>query len=277
MFRRQPGDDDTMQTQRSASLLRRVDLGAWARRFASPTRRPTDALNVIDHRDAGAYRWYAAAALPMLVPARAFPLWGGRWRRSLAGERWCETLLVVRYPSHRVFMLMVTSPYYLLANRLRTRAVSRFELGFTEPLLAGRAIRGTEHVLGVHFDAADPRAALTAMQDALGAELGPAPPPPAPPPARRPPRGAARAALRYASAVYAPLDFLRDPRPDDPNPLRYASTALFALDAPERADALLADGRIARLLDIAPGASVQLYRRTGLREYLPGLGRSRRA
>ena len=64
------------------------------------------------------------------------------------------------------------------------------------------------------------------------------------------------------------LSFLEDLDPNDPNPLTYKETALFAVDSPEVALQRLDAAVVQRVHAIAPGAVIQLYRRLGVRELL---------
>lgn len=78
--------------------------------------------------------------------------------------------------------------------------------------------------------------------------------------------------VRYASVEFATFDFIRAPRPNDPNPLPYPGTVLLECADPER---LARDGDAVKAQIAALGAPAvaHLYRRSDHREFVPRIRR----
>lgn len=181
----------------------------------TPVQRPTDVLNLIDYADRHYYRWYGAFVMPTIYGVGGSLRWGGHHRESIVGEPLADTLLVVRYPTHRHFIFMTVNPYYALINRLRERGVARFAAAFTRVVVADQNLNEERRLVGVHFTAPEPATVVDALASS---------------PALR----AAGLELAYASAQFAAFDFLRAPKPNDPNPLPFPATALFRCADVER-------------------------------------------
>jgi uncharacterized protein (DUF1330 family) len=209
-------------------------------------------LNLIDYADRRAYRWYGVCVVPTIYGVGGSIRWGGEHHEALLGEPLAHTLLVVRYPTHRHFLLMTVNPYYALINRLRVRGVARFAASFTRVLVPDGGLRQSPWLLGVHFTAPEPEQTLTAL-------------------AGDGPLRAAGCLLRYASREFATFDFLRNPAINDPNPLPYATTALFHCPDP---DALCAARRdVADQLTALGIPVAHVYRRAARRDFVPRLAR----
>jgi len=219
----------------------------------APAHRPTDVLNLIDYADRHYYRWYGALVAPTIYGVGGSLRWGGEHREALVGEPLAHTLLVVRYPTHRHFIFMTVNPYYALINRLRERGVARFAAAFTRVLVPDANLHASRWLVGAHFTAPDPSAVI----DALAAS---------------PPLRAAGLALAYASVEFASFDFLRAPKPHDPNPLPFTATALFRCDDVARLRASRAAVR-AQLEQLGVPVAAHLYERLRRSEIVPRLRR----
>jgi uncharacterized protein (DUF1330 family) len=234
------------------SAIRRFDLAAFVALWRKELPRPVDVPNLIERSadGGGAYRWYALLVLPVLLVLGARLLWAGRVEKVVAGEAQAEELLVVRYRSHRRFLLMVTSPYYLLINPLRERAVAKFQAAFARPSLAAeqetapaRGLRRYPVLYGLHMPAAVEPAAEERVAGALGGTVV------------------------YRSEQVATIDFLRDPSRSDPHPLALPRIALLAA-----AGALDDSATAAAVAALPEGAALHRYGRMSATALL--LGRS---
>jgi uncharacterized protein (DUF1330 family) len=227
-------------------MILRLRPAAVAALYREPLPGPVDVLNLIHLRRPASYRAYGAMVSPLLALVGASLRWAGRHEAALHGPVPAETLLVMRYPSHRRFIWMTLNPYYLLINRLRERGVERFEASFTRASNPGRGLHRVRRLLAVHYRAADPDAAEASVAALLEPHLG---------------------APVYASRSVASLGAIaQPPRPTDPNPLTLPQVAFFAIDD---------DGSLpGEVLDALGGtveeAAVHVYRRESVREMLTG-------
>ena len=88
---------------------------------------------------AEAYQRYAALVLPMVGEVGGKLLWRGSVKHVVIGpasEEWDEALLV-RYPSRRAFLAMVSRPDYLRAAGHRSAALADSRLIATVPITGG--------------------------------------------------------------------------------------------------------------------------------------------
>ncbi|HYF28316.1 MAG TPA: hypothetical protein VD931_21415 [Baekduia sp.] len=215
---------------------------------------PLDVINLITTARFDRYQWYGVLVMPVMAAVGGRVRWMGRFERSVHGERQADKLLVVRYPSHRRFLVMTMNPYYWAINRLREAGVRRFEASFTHPSQDDPALHRHKLLLGVHFEAADPGAASVVREivEAAGAELV------------------------YATRRVADLDVLARPRDTDPGPLRLGQLALFAPAGDTPSDAELA-ALAARVAEVTDDCAVQVYRREARSAYRPSLRPARPA
>src|SRR5581483_3409102 len=133
------------------TMRTRIDANAYKALWRRDLPRPIDVPNLIDPQPGTrAYAAYGLLVTPVLLLIGTKVLWGGRHVRALAGEPQAGELLIVRYRSHRRFLGMVASPYYQLINRLRERAVARFQAGFADGHGTGAALPRARHVMALH-------------------------------------------------------------------------------------------------------------------------------
>jgi uncharacterized protein (DUF1330 family) len=211
----------------------RIDPAAVARLARSDLPRPLDVLNLIHLADARSYARYGLAVIPAMLTVGAKLRWMGTHTRALIGEPQAESLLIVRYPSHRRMLVMTLNPYYLVINRLRERGVRAFEAAFTHPHFERAPLHSERSLLMAHFNSPT---TLDHVRAAIEPQVGP---------------------LVYASYEVASASYLRGRRPTDPNPLTYRNLACFAASAESDFDTPpLGD------------ASLQLYQRASPRKLL---------
>jgi uncharacterized protein (DUF1330 family) len=200
---------------------------------------PVDVLNLLRIEHLESYRWYGMLVAPPLAVVGGGPIWMGRLEQALTGEAPADKLLVVRYPSHRRFLAMTLSPYYLAINPLREHGVQRFQAAFTHASVTAPGLRRRRRVVGVHFDGE-----LEPLREAGEARVGP---------------------LVYASRETAPIGrILRSPRATDPNPPGRDGFAMFEADEAPSSTALAA------LEEATTGCEIALYRREPVAAYRPG-------
>jgi uncharacterized protein (DUF1330 family) len=226
-------------------LMTRLRPGSLIRLFRRDLPRPVDVLNLLTIGDLESYRWYGLLVTPLLHAAGGSVRWAGRRTAHLHGPEVADRLLVVRYPSHRVWLAMIANPYYFAINRLRERGVTRFQASFTSPRSLS-AFGRRALLLVVHFNA---RAedALERIHGAVAVHGGD---------------------LVYAAREVSPIDFVDELRPTDPHPLELKRVAFFAFDAPalERARAT---GLVRDVSACADACAIQVYEREPLLDHVP--------
>src|SRR5512135_1035948 len=111
-----------------------IDWNELRRVFLRPTWTPTDCPNFLVYEDKNEYRKYALGITPLLALGGARVRWMGERLETLRGDSPCDTLMIVRYKSHRAMMAMILLPYYQIINRYRIRGTRRLQLSFTEPV-----------------------------------------------------------------------------------------------------------------------------------------------
>lgn len=217
-----------------------------ARLWRADVPAPVDVLNLIRIDRLESYRWYGVLVAPPLAILRAGPIWMGRLDQALVGEAPADKLLLVRYPSHRHFLAMVLSPYYLAINPLRERGVEAFQASFTHASVSAPGLGRERRVVGVHFDG--PLDAVRGVGEDL---VGP---------------------LVYASRETQRMDsLLRSARPADPRPLSRSGFALFA------GSAIPSQATLAAIQDATDGCEIALYAREPAAAYRPGAPSAPRA
>lgn len=223
------------------AMYRRINWRSWLELYRRELPSPLVVLNLIDYRDREPYRWYGVFVLPAIYAVGGAVQWAGEWRESLIGERQGEALLLVRYPSQRRFLLMVTNPYYAAINRFREKADAWFEASFTRASGDPEQLRRQRQLLIVHCDDEHQAQQAEGLLSAAGAERV------------------------YAVREAATLGMFKEYEPSDPHPLRKKHALFFA---PGALGAALPEP-LRRALEQIPGLSLQLYHRQKRREALP--------
>lgn len=211
-----------------------------------PSAEPMYVLNIINYKNFSLYRWYGLAVLPILKLVGGNIEWAGHPAAVLHGEAQCQSLLVVRYPTHQAFIRMIVNPYYAAINKLREKGVRSFEGAFSEGVSGhGKALHGEKQLLALHFNADEP-GAVFAKAEALLAPEG------------------ARPVLSLSQ--YLALDLMPRPKPSDPNPLTYQRNMFFVIDR-------VSDGlkqAVKALVSELDDCSLAVYQRSSEKAFLPG-------
>ncbi len=210
---------------------------------------PVDVVNLIstDPKRFSSYRWYGLLVMPALLLAGGQVLWMSRFERALSGEQQADKLLLVRYPSHRRFLLMTLNPYYFAINVLREAGVRRFEASFTNATRSEPKLMSHRQLIGVHFASREGRDGLAALEEAMAS---------------------AGCKLVYATSAVASMEILDPPLETDPNPLGFAELAMFAPSDGELPDDELPD-LTARIEELTERCAVAVYRRESPQAYRP--------
>ncbi len=229
------------------SFLQKIDPAELLRLAREPGPKPVDVLNLIQFSNRNQYKIYGLLVSPFLYGVGGSIRWSGKHALAIAGTPPAEDLLVVRYPSIRHFLFMALSPYYMaIANPFRARGVRHFEASFTVPHETG-ALKSSRTLAGIHFNGGS----LPQIKDILESASG---------------------KFAYSSREHSPCSFIREFAPTDPNPLAFKETALFSFEGVEAAKRSLSDKVLERIGSATRDFSLQIYEKTPLREYLPGLG-----
>ncbi|MFC1948220.1 hypothetical protein ACFLXY_09915 [Chloroflexota bacterium] len=102
---------------------------------------PVDALNLVSFLNAIRYRWYGLLLSPLVLLRGGRPVFVGAYEKSLVGEKTFDELVIIRYPSLRTFVRIVTGSFYSRLNRLRGKCVHYFEFSFTSSLRESSELR----------------------------------------------------------------------------------------------------------------------------------------
>ena len=224
-------------------MLGRVNLKRLLALWREPGPRPVDVINLITMRESRWYRVYGFFVVPMIYVLGGSIPWAARHAGSIHGDPQATELLVVRYPSIARFLWMTTNPFYLLINLFRESGVERFQASFCQMDRAER-ITGHPWTVAVHWNGERDEAMREALE-VLGGDLF------------------------YRCREHSALDFLREYRPTDPNPLRYKALALIAFDDPDAARSAFSEQALERLGSIADELCVQRYDEFDWRERPP--------
>lgn len=225
---------------------KKYGMGRISELMSLPSAEPMYVPNIINYADFKYYRWYSLTILPILKLAGGHVEWAGHPIEMIHGSAQCQSLLVVRYPSHRHFIRMIVNPYYAAINKLREKGVAKFEGAFSEGVSGhGRELKGKPKLLVLHFNADEPKTAFEqaeAMLKKSGAEP------------------------LLSLSQYLALDLMPRPKPTDPNPLTYKQNMFFAVG--EVSDELRASINVltADLGDCLVG----VYKRSSEKSFLPG-------
>lgn len=226
-----------------------MDFGAIADLYRRDVPAPVDVLNLIHFKDRDAYSWYGVLVAPALRLVGGKLGWIGRHVASLHGESRAEELLVVRYPSHRRFLWMAMSPYYItVANPVRVKGVRQFEASFTYSGEAFSELRHSEWVLVVHFNATDRESSLGAIKQRLGDAGG---------------------QLVYDSYETSEITITKRPTRTGTNPLVFKSTAMFRFADEVSCRASVNEKVIKQVRDACDDVSIQLYHRSNPNDLIP--------
>jgi len=218
-------------------------LRALTKLYRSKLPEPIDVPNLLTYANEEAYRWYGLMVSPVLALNGGRLRWAGSHVDTLHGERLCDSLLIVRYPSHRHFVRMVLTPYYMLvANPIRERAVARFEASFTHAEALFPELTHDRVLLAFGHDDDAPEIEASLIE-----------------------AGGRRAyATRVVSKILGPPR-----RRADAHPLHFSRLSLWAFDDQTAARDALTPELTSQLEAAGPNASLALFRRKTRAEMLP--------
>jgi uncharacterized protein (DUF1330 family) len=234
----------------STALRERIDYAAMQALIDQDVTGPIDALNLVDFADERSYRWYGLMLGPVMLLRGARPVWVGVHHRALLGDKQGDEIVIVRYPSHRSVLRIMTTRYYSVLNRIRERGVRRLGFSLTTAYLGIGAIKRGGFNLVVQFNAsADAgHSAVAGIRSILESDA---------------------VRLVYASRETMPLDAFRHLEPSDPNPTRFKEMAIFSF-VDEHAVMESVDGQTRRELEKTAGElSLQVYRGPTIWEAMP--------
>jgi len=103
----------------------------------NPSEGPVVMLNLLKFKKEGgreAYFHYIKESGPFAEEIGAKVLYIGRPNELLYGEEQWDLLLLIHYPSRKVFLEMINNPGYLKAHELREEGTERAVLYATDPI-----------------------------------------------------------------------------------------------------------------------------------------------
>ncbi|UCD08532.1 MAG: hypothetical protein JSU79_09245 [Dehalococcoidales bacterium] len=211
---------------------------------------PVDTLNLVSFSNAVRYRWYGFLLSPLILLGGGRPLFDGEYLRSLVGEKTFDELIIIRYPSLRTFVRIVTGRLYSLLNRLRAKGVHYFEFSFTSPLRESSELRNKGHRLVILFNYQE--GTFGNVLDKITNILGKYP-----------------VIQLYASKKIGVIPFQGMTVFSDPNPSQYEGTVIFSIleDKPE--GFTLEEEVITDLKAVTTNLSVDIYRSLSMWESIP--------
>ena len=238
-----------MKTKKT-SLAARIDEQAMEALLNQGVSGPVDALNLVNFADERSYRWYGLLLAPVMLALGARPVWVAVHQQVLLGDKRADEIVIVRYPSHRTVLRIITTPYYAAVNRLRERGVRRLEFSLTTRHYGTGAIERRGAHLVAHFN---PRAdtgdsAFDSVRSILESDT---------------------ARLVYASREAMPMDIFLRLEPSDPNPTKYKETAIFSLADVQSVIDRCDVGTRRALEGVTNGISLQVYRGLSNWEAMP--------
>lgn len=213
-------EPDTETSYRDFLTFYRQDLPA-----------PLHMLNLSWFESRRIYRLYGVVVQWFLRAFGADIRWTGHPVSVYRGPQQAEQLVIVEYPTHRRFVLMVANPLYRLINVVREKGRGeRYEMSPTYSPEHDVDLWPNEYLLGVHFNG---------DEEALGG---------------------VKAALDTPDLtfVYSAYEVAEPPGED---PLTFTRIALFAASGPDETEHLVTEEVLAALADACDGYRLHLYER----------------
>ncbi|UCC17549.1 MAG: hypothetical protein JSU58_03095 [Dehalococcoidales bacterium] len=211
---------------------------------------PVDALNLVSFLNAVRYRWYGLLLSPMVLLRGGRQLFVGEYVRSLVGEKIFDELVIIRYPSLRTFVRIVTGRFYSLLNRLRAKSVHYFEFSFTSPLRESSELRKKGHWLIVLFNYQE--GTFGNVLDKITNILGKYP-----------------VIQLYVSRKIGVIPFQGMTVFSDPNPCQYEGIVIFSILEDDQERLILEKNTVDDLRSVTIDLSVDIYRSIGISESMP--------
>jgi hypothetical protein len=224
------------------SMYQRISWPKWLEMYRRKLPEPLEVLNLIDYGEREQFLWYAMFVGPPILAIGGSLQWAGEWQASLLGKRQSEALLLLRYPNHRRFLLMVTNPYYALINLFRQNGEAQFQASFTDPEGDPKALRRQKQLLVAHCDNASQAEIVERLLEKAGA------------------------VPVYRVHEAAAFEIFREFSASDPNPLKKKWVVFFE---PGRLADGLTDALEKQLKSKVRGLSLQRYGRLSRGQMLP--------
>lgn len=224
-----------------------IDFKKFRELFRKPAFNPTYVLNLIDYKNFASYRVYGLFIMPMILLSGGGVPWAGRHIQKVYGEPAAKHVIFVRYLSHQRFMVFITNPFFLLVNGFRDRGVEKFEAAFSRTIREEKAKEiDASIVLGIHFNS-DEEGPILDSNKALMESFN------------------AREILAIKEQYI--MDFLTNPKANEPNPHTYKVNQFFAMNQREVPDDLAQ--KLNALAESLGHCSIQLYKKANKKHYLP--------
>ncbi|MBN2077205.1 MAG: hypothetical protein JW762_16790 [Dehalococcoidales bacterium] len=213
---------------------------------------PVDALNLVSFSSASNYRWYGLLLSPLVLLRGGRPIFVGAYERSLAGGKTCDEFVIIRYPSLRTFVEILTGRCYSLLNKIRAKGVRYFEFSFTSPFRESSELwrKGLRLVIQFNYQEGTFGKVLDKVTNILG---------------KYP------VIQLYASKKIGDVPYKGKAGPSDPNPCQYEGMVIFCIL--DNKDFSLGEEVITELKAATKDLSVDVYRSLGIWESMPWSGR----
>ena len=211
---------------------------------------PVDALNLVSFLNAVRYRWYGLLLSPLVMLRGGRPLFVGEYERSLVGEKTFDELVIIRYPSLRTFVRIVTGRFYSLLNRLRAKGVHYFEFSFTSSLRESSELwkKGLRLVILFNYQEGTFGNVLDKITNILG---------------KYP------VIQLYASKKISVTRSQGMTVFSDPNPVKYEGIVIFSILDNDLEKFILEKNAVDSLKSVTVDLSVDVYRSLGVFESMP--------
>jgi uncharacterized protein (DUF1330 family) len=211
---------------------------------------PVDALNLVSFSNAACYRWYGLLLSPLVILRGGRPIFAGAHERSLAGEKNCDELVIIRYPSLRTFIRILTGRYYSLLNRIRIKGVRYFEFAFTKPFRESSELwrKGLRLVILFTYQ----EGTFGNILDKITNIIGKYP-----------------LIQLYASGKAGDIPFKGTVGPADPNPCKYEGMVIFSILKDTVDEFELKKSTLTGLEEVTTGLSIDIYRSLSVQEAMP--------
>lgn len=208
---------------------------------------PVDALNLITFDDEKSYRLYGFLASPLVLISGGRPVWVGRYEKSIYGEKLADEMVIIRYPSHRVLLKIVSSKYYNFVNHWREKG-GTLEFSLTKQIYGKLKLKGQCFV--IHYNLRNENIGTTLMNLKTIIEEN----------NRR---------LYYASYETSTLNIFKSLIPSGPNPARYKQTAIFSNSNNRSLDVNNNNELINKIQSVVNDFSIQVYCTLTTKESMP--------
>ena len=230
-----------------SSLLQKIDKQLVKELGKKDLPTPLDALNLITFDDEKSYRLYGLLVSPLVLALGGRPVWVGRYLKSIYGEKLADEMVIIRYPSHRVLLKIVSSKYYNFVNHWREKG-GTLDFSLTKQIYLKIKPKGL--CLVIHYNQRNENIDSTLMnlKNIIEENNG---------------------RLHYASYETGTLNIFKSSTPSDPNPTRYKQTAIFSYMSNRSLDVINNKELFSKIQSIVNDFSIQVYRTLTTKESMP--------